>query len=78
MKKNGFTSVVPRLEKEKREGMKEMKALNLSATYVEVGKDGLPKCGDRGPWRPRTGYFADLWEAYWGSFKGLEFVRKSV
>jgi len=74
MKKKGFTSVVPRVEK----GMKERKLLNLSATYVEIGKGDLPKCGDRGPWRPRTAYFGDLWEACWGSFRELEFVKKSV
>jgi cation diffusion facilitator CzcD-associated flavoprotein CzcO len=55
-------------------GMKEMKLLDLSSTYVEKAKGVLPKAGDRGPWQPRTNYFADAWGAIFGNItKGLRY-----
>jgi cation diffusion facilitator CzcD-associated flavoprotein CzcO len=55
-------------------GMKEMRVMDLSSTYVEKAKGVLPKTGDRGPWRPRSSYFADAWGAIFGSItKGLRY-----
>jgi cation diffusion facilitator CzcD-associated flavoprotein CzcO len=56
------------------DGMKETRVLDLSSTYVEKAKGVLPKTGDRGPWRPRSNYFADAWAGLFGSItKGLRY-----
>ncbi|EHL01746.1 putative FAD-containing monooxygenase EthA [Glarea lozoyensis 74030] len=49
------------------DGMKEMKLLDLNSTYVEKAKGILPKTGDRGPWQPRSSYFADAWGSVFGN-----------
>ncbi|CAG8957536.1 hypothetical protein HYFRA_00010402 [Hymenoscyphus fraxineus] len=71
MKKNGFTSVVPRMEEE---GMGDLPVMNLSSTYMQKGKCHMPRCGDKAPWRPRDNYLVDVWEAQRGGFEGLEFM----
>jgi cation diffusion facilitator CzcD-associated flavoprotein CzcO len=40
---------------------------NLAATYVKEAQRSMPVCGDVGPWRGRTNYFWDLFQAKYGS-----------
>lgn len=75
MQKNGLTSAVPRCREE---GMEVVPVLDLNSTYVERGKGSLPKAGGRGPWRPRRAYWRDMWEAKFGSFRGLVFEKVVV
>ncbi|MCJ1318424.1 hypothetical protein MMC15_003752 [Xylographa vitiligo] len=76
METNKITSAVPRMEVPSR--VKAVPLLNLSSTYVEKGKGAMPKAGDTAPWRPRSTYFSDMWEARFGSLSnGLQFSRVS-
>ncbi|TVY81491.1 FAD-containing monooxygenase EthA, partial [Lachnellula suecica] len=73
MRRRGMTSVVPRM-KENERNLKLLPALNLSSTYIKRNGHAFPKCGGRAPWRPRTNYLWDVFEALWGSLgDGLEF-----
>ena len=76
MRTHGQSSSVPRVNHEN-QGAAEIQArspFNLSSTYVKRAEKEMPKAGDRGPWRSRTTYFWDLWEARYGAFEG----RKGV
>jgi cation diffusion facilitator CzcD-associated flavoprotein CzcO len=74
MDARGLGVATPRLGKEGK-GMKATSVLDLNSTYVEKAKGVLPKAGDRGPWKARSNYFRDLWEANWGNLeKGMEFT----
>ncbi|KAI9661967.1 MAG: hypothetical protein M1831_002882 [Alyxoria varia] len=46
--------------------------INLNSTYVKRALGYLPKAGDKGPWRVRSNYFQDLWEAKYGKLEGME------
>ena len=58
---NGYTSVVPQMSDEDKQ--EDVLASPLKSTYVKNGLDSMPKCGKRGPWRPRDYYFVDRWRA---------------
>ncbi|CAO2658575.1 Nn.00g062980.m01.CDS01 [Neocucurbitaria sp. VM-36] len=58
---NGYTSVVPQMSEEDQQG--DVMVSPLNSTYVKNGLDSMPKCGKRGPWRPRDYYFVDRWRA---------------
>ena len=71
-----MTSVVPRVDAP--EKMKVMQLLNLSSTYLQEqsAQEQMPKAGDRGPWRPRTNYLRDYWNARFGGIReGLVYER---
>ncbi len=75
MDKQHATMVVPRLPEEESTKMKIMPMLKLSSTYVQKGKDALPKAGDGAQWRARSTYFRDIWEAKFGDIKtGMQYV----
>ena len=77
MRKKGLGAIVPRISEEEKQTMKPMNVVNLNSTYVERARGDMPRAGDKGPWRPRKNYFADLWEARFGRLmKGLEAVPK--
>jgi len=69
----GLAVVAPRVEDGSK--MKTTSMMNLTSTYILAAKMILPKCGDLRPWRARVSYFKDFWDAKFGGFEGLEFVR---
>ncbi|MCJ1414448.1 hypothetical protein MMC32_000774 [Xylographa parallela] len=72
-----MTSAVPRMADPSR--VKAVPLLNLSSTYIEKGEGAMPKAGDTAPWKPRSTYFSDMWEARFGSLSnGLQFSRVAV
>ena len=74
LKDKEFTSAIPRLEGS--EGIRSVPALNLSSTYIVKGMKELPRTADKAPWAPRKTYFADLWDAKFGSITdGLQLQR---
>lgn len=77
MHENGYTSVVPEISEEDKK--LAVGASPLNSTYVANATSKLPKCANRGPWKPRENYFVDSWGAAKGSFTdGLRWERKSV
>ncbi|KAI1922419.1 hypothetical protein LOZ66_000763 [Ophidiomyces ophidiicola] len=54
--------------------MKTVPLLNLNSTYIKKASEGLPKAGDKGPWKPRRNYYVDYWVSRWVGLKdGLTF-----
>ncbi|MCJ1398519.1 hypothetical protein MMC11_001719 [Xylographa trunciseda] len=77
MDTNKITSAVPRMEDPS--SVKTVPLLNLNSTYVERGKGAMPKAGDKAPWKPRSTFFGDMWEARFGNLSnGLQFSKVSV
>lgn len=75
MKRTGKGTAVPRADEAG--SMKQMSPFNLNSTYVEKAKGDMPKAGDRGPWRARRNYMADLWYATHGDLTdGMQFYDK--
>lgn len=74
MRSQGASVATPRLENSA--AMKAQPTLNLNSTYVMKAADKMPKAGTEGPWKPRTNYFRDSWNAKYGNLSdGLEFLR---
>ncbi|OAA52996.1 Flavin monooxygenase-like protein [Cordyceps fumosorosea ARSEF 2679] len=67
MERSGKTSVVPRKQKQQGVALNPQPIWNLAATYVKESQREMPVCGHVGPWRERTIYFWDLWQARYGS-----------
>ena len=76
MKRRGYTSAVPKLDPSK--PMKDAPVLNINSTYVASAKDIMPKAGSVGPWRPRTMWLRDLWDAQHGTLEDLHFSSVST
>ncbi|GIZ49271.1 hypothetical protein CKM354_001230300 [Cercospora kikuchii] len=76
MKKEGAVEVIPRQSEWDRKNVKEANIMRLNSTYVQKGKDAVPKAGDRGQWVPRSNYFKDIMMAWFGDIKtGAEWVK---
>ena len=76
MRAEGLAVATPALSAREQSEMQVRTPMALSSTYVQRGADVLPKAGNRGPWRPRTTYFGDMWTAVVGNVKeGLVFER---
>lgn len=76
MNKEGVVEVVPRRTEQEKATMQEAPLLKLTSTYIQKGKDILPKCGDRGQWQARSYYFKDILMAWFGDIKsGAEWIR---
>ena len=74
MKKKNATSATPRAKDP--EKLSVVSVLNLNSTYVEKGKGEMPKAATTAPWKPRSTYFADIYEARYGDIEqGLQFLR---
>jgi cation diffusion facilitator CzcD-associated flavoprotein CzcO len=70
------SSAVPRVPDGQK--IKPTSILNLSSTYIEKAKGGLPKAGNVAPWKPRQNYLADYWTSNYGNLTtGLEFGTSS-
>lgn len=75
MKKENVQVVIPRQTDDDRQFMKKSPVLRLTSTYVKAGEAALPKTGDRGPWKPRSYYFKDISQAWFGDIKaGVEWI----
>ncbi|KAI8934099.1 hypothetical protein NX059_008862 [Plenodomus lindquistii] len=73
----GYTSVVPVISEADKKY--EVGASPLNSTYVTNAMSKMPKCANRGPWKPRENYFVDNWGAMKGSFSdGLRWEKKSI
>ena len=59
---------------ENREAIEERPLLNLTSTYVKEASGSLPKAGATGPWKTRTNYWVDMYQAKFGSLEGLTFA----
>jgi len=66
MAKEGVVEVVPRRTEEDKANMKNTDLLRLNSTYVNKAKSIIPKAGDRGQWVPRSYYFKDILNAWYG------------
>ncbi|KAE8379702.1 hypothetical protein BDV26DRAFT_303417 [Aspergillus bertholletiae] len=76
MKKNGYSSVIPRVPTGS--AIQPRAIWNLDATYVRQATRSMPRCGTFGPWKGRTSYVVDLWKAKYGSITtDLEFQSAS-
>lgn len=78
MEKCKIGVAVPRLgltDPMEAEKMHTVSLMNLNSTYVEKAKGELALAGDRGPWKPRSNYFRDLWVAKWETLgTGIEWI----
>lgn len=76
MKDKGYTSATPTIKDGEKVDVRPV--LNLNSTYVEKAKADLPKAGNSGPWKPRTLYLLDLWQAKFGNVEeGMRFEKVS-
>ncbi|KAH8703597.1 putative flavin-binding monooxygenase [Talaromyces proteolyticus] len=47
--------------------------MDLSSTYLDVAQRLMPKAADQYPWKPRSSYYVDIWQAMFGRIdEGLE------
>lgn len=69
----GTNVIVPRLSDSEKTKMKELPFMSLNSTYVEKGKGLFPKVGTHPQWMPRSYYWKDLTNAWWGDISnGIE------
>ncbi|EGX87920.1 monooxygenase, putative [Cordyceps militaris CM01] len=67
--REGKHALIPtRTEKEKHT-MQDVPFMRLTSTYVKSGLSNLPKSGDAKQWRPRSYYFKDVLNAWWGDIR---------
>ncbi|KAF2127136.1 FAD/NAD(P)-binding domain-containing protein [Dothidotthia symphoricarpi CBS 119687] len=77
MNETGSTSVTPEISAEDKKNPQS--ASPLKSTYIKNTENGLPNCGNRGPWRPRDFYFVDRWRAERGDLNdGLVWGKVST
>ncbi|KAJ6261645.1 hypothetical protein Dda_2443 [Drechslerella dactyloides] len=65
MDRRGARTVTPRVDSTKE--LKPAPLLDITSTYFMSSAHYMPKAGDRGPWRRRTGYFEDVWKVKYGN-----------
>jgi cation diffusion facilitator CzcD-associated flavoprotein CzcO len=71
---NGYSSVVPVIDDKDRQ--RTVSASPLNSTYVKNALGRMPKCAERGPWRPRDNWFSDNWAIMTGGLEdGLRWER---
>ncbi|KAH0837736.1 hypothetical protein AYO21_09357 [Fonsecaea monophora] len=74
MDRRAVGAVVPR--KHADATIQPRKFLDLNSTYLQAAEKDLPKTGDRGPWKGRTYYLADLIFSKYGRIgESLEMVK---
>ncbi|OAA69215.1 Flavin monooxygenase-like protein [Akanthomyces lecanii RCEF 1005] len=67
--REGKQALIPcRTEKEQRT-MQDVPFMRLTSTYVKTGLSNLPKAGDAKQWLPRSYYFKDVMNAWWGDIR---------
>jgi hypothetical protein len=71
---NGYTSVVPVITDKDKE--RTLSASPLNSTYVKNALSKMPKCAERGPWKPMDNWFVDNWRILTGGLEdGLKWER---
>ncbi|KAJ6790237.1 hypothetical protein PWT90_06845 [Aphanocladium album] len=65
----GARALVPTRTDKERRTMQELPFLRLKSTYVKSGLNNLPKTGDAKQWQPRSYYFKDMINAWWGDIR---------
>ncbi|KIY02302.1 uncharacterized protein Z520_02440 [Fonsecaea multimorphosa CBS 102226] len=74
MRRKTIDAVIPR--KQPDTTIQPRKFLDLNSTYLNRAEKDLPKTGDRGPWKARTYYLADLIFSKYGRIgESLEMVK---
>lgn len=77
MDEGGYTSVVPTISDEDKK--LEISASPLNSTYITKAMSTMPRCANRGPWKPRDNYFVDKWGATRGDLNdGLKWEKIST
>ncbi|OAP56263.1 hypothetical protein AYL99_09442 [Fonsecaea erecta] len=75
MDRKGVDAVIPRKD-DAGAPIQPRKFLDLNSTYLQAAEKDLPKTGDRGPWKGRTYYLADLLFSKYGRIgESLEMIR---
>ncbi|KAF1937316.1 FAD dependent oxidoreductase [Clathrospora elynae] len=74
MDDNRYTNVTPVIGEKDME--RTVSASPLNSTYVKNAMSKMPKCAERGPWKPRDNYWVDNWGAMRGGLEdGLVWQR---
>ncbi|KAK2593085.1 hypothetical protein QQS21_009215 [Conoideocrella luteorostrata] len=72
----GYKVIVPRLSDEEKSKMTELPFMSLSSTYIESGKRLFPRVGNSSQWLPRSYYWKDITNAWWGNITaGMEWSK---
>lgn len=77
MRRKNLSVAVPRVNDPMK--LKVLPLMDLKSTYIQAATTILPKAGDKGPWKPRSNYFSDMYNVWFGNFReGLEFSKASA
>ncbi|EFY91896.1 monooxygenase, putative [Metarhizium acridum CQMa 102] len=68
--REGYRVIVPRLTDAEKAAMEPLPFMRLSSTYVEKARSLLPKVGSSPQWKPRSHYWRDMTNAWWGDIDG--------
>lgn len=69
LQREGKQALIPRRTDREKATMKDLPFLRLNSTYVKSGLSNLPKAGDSKQWVPRSHYFRDVTNAWWGDIR---------
>ncbi|KAJ2967452.1 hypothetical protein NQ176_g9655 [Zarea fungicola] len=69
LQREGKQALIPRRTDKEKATMKDLPFLRLNSTYVKSGLSNLPKAGDAKQWVPRSHYFRDVTNAWWGDIR---------
>ncbi len=67
--REGKSALIPRRTADERRTMQDVPFMRLTSTYVKTGLGNLPKAGDAKQWLPRSYYFKDVLNAWWGDIR---------
>lgn len=74
--REGYSVIMPRLSDEEKAAMKPLPFMRLNSTYVEKGKSLFPKVGSDPQWKPRSHYWKDITNAWWGNIDaGIQWLK---
>ncbi|TWU77428.1 hypothetical protein ED733_006581 [Metarhizium rileyi] len=68
--REGYSVILPSLSDEEKSRMRELPFMSLNSTYVEKARAFLPKVGNSPQWMPRSYYWKDITNAWWGNIDG--------
>ncbi|KAM3564804.1 hypothetical protein MY1884_000567 [Beauveria asiatica] len=67
--REGKQALIPTRTAEEKATMQDVPFMRLTSTYVKSGLGNLPKAGDAKQWLPRSYYFKDVMNAWWGDIR---------
>ncbi|OKL61996.1 hypothetical protein UA08_02542 [Talaromyces atroroseus] len=77
MERRNAVVAVPRLEDPS--VLTTRNITDLNSTYLAVAQKHMPKTAEEYPWRPRTSYYVDIWQAMFGRIdRGIEYIPASA